>query len=413
MSVKSELVEARNELDSVNARLAKVWKQAGEEIDLEKVTEVEGKSSSEKAQKIRELNDAATELGKKVDSLRALETAAKAAIVADSTASGAPHAAPAAKAKMPETFTDVAQSIAASKAIKAYEPGSGVGPLATIDFDLKTLFARTAGWAPESLRSGRVLENAQRPVQVTELFPSGTITQAVYKYMEETTFTNAAAEASEGGTYAEAALALTERSQNVEKVAVWLPVTDEQLEDVAGVESYLESRLRFMIAQRLDSQLLNGNGTPPNILGVLNKPSIQTQARGTDNVPDAIHKAMTKVMVTGRAMPSAVVLHPNDWQDIRLLQTADGVYIWGNPADAGPERIWGRPVALSDAIAENTGLTGDFPAHSLLLMRRGLDVQVTNSHSTFFIEGKQAIRADLRVVLVVFRPQAFSTITGI
>jgi len=42
-----------------------------------------------------------------------------------------------------------------------------------------------------------------------------------------------------------------------------------------------------------------------------------------------------------------------------------------------------------------------------------MDIQVTNSHSTFFIEGKQAIRADIRVVMIVFRPEAFSTITGI
>ena len=64
--------------------------------------------------------------------------------------------------------------------------------------------------------------------------------------------------------------------------------------------------------------------------GVLSTVGIQTQAKSTDPTPDAIYKAMTKMEVVGQAMPSAVVLHPNDWQEIRLLRTTDGIYIWGH-----------------------------------------------------------------------------------
>jgi len=119
------------------------------------------------------------------------------------------------------------------------------------------------------------------------------------------------------------------------------------------------------------------------------------------------------VRVTGRAIPSGVVLHPNDWQAIRLLRTADGVYIWGSPSDAAPERIWGLPVAQADVITENTGLVGDFRGYCQLVMRRGIDVQVSNSHASFFIQGVQAIRADLRCAFPVYRPTAFCLVTGI
>lgn len=281
------------------------------------------------------------------------------------------------------------------------------------DVEIKTLMETSAGWAPETIRTGRLVEDAQRPIQVIDVIPSGSTSQAAVVFMEETTFTNNAAEVAEGGTYGEAVLALTEQSSTVRKIGVWLPITDEQLEDVPQVQGYVNNRLPFMLRQRLDGQILTGDGNAPNLDGFLNVSGIQTQAKGSDPGPDAIYKAMTKVRVTGRAVPGAVIFHPNDWQDFRLLRTADGVYIWGNPSDAGPERIWGLPVVQADSITEGTALVGDYAGHTELTMRRGIEVQVTNAHSDFFIKGKQAIRADVRCALVVYRPAALCSVTGL
>jgi HK97 family phage major capsid protein len=270
-----------------------------------------------------------------------------------------------------------------------------------------------AGFAPEVFRNDRIVESAQRPIQVVDLIPQVETTQSAIQYMEETTFTNAAAEVAEGGAYPEAALAFTEQSSLVRKIAVWLPITDEQLEDAPQIRGYLDNRLPFMIRQKLDQQIISGNGTAPNLRGIQSVVGIQTQAKGTDPVPDAVYKAIVKVEVTGQAVANAVAMHPNDWQDVRLLRTADGIYIWGNPSDAGPERIWGLRVVRAQALTENTALVGDFTNFSQLAVRRGVDVQISNSHDVYFINGKQAIRADMRVALVVFRPTAFCTVTGI
>lgn len=406
------LKEARGKLELKRKELHTIFSEAGEEIDFTKVKSVKG-TTREIAAHVRGLNDEMTDLAKEVGDLEGVEKAVKTSLKPETKGgreSGDDRAGGGTPVNGVEQKT-LGEHFIESKAYK--ERQGSVGPQATIDVELKTLMTTSAGFAPESTRTGRIVDFATRPIQVADVIPQTTTSQASVKYMEETTFTNAAAERAEGIAYPEAALEYTERVSIVRKIPVFLPVTDEQLEDEPQVRGLIDNRLMFMVRQRLDLQVLVGDGIAPNLTGVLSTAGIQTQAKGTDPTPDAVYKAMTKVMVTGQAMPNVVILHPFDWQDIRLLRTADGIYIWGNPSDAGPERIWGLRVLQAQAITENTGLVGDFANFSELSVRRGVDVQVSNSHGTFFVEGKLAIRADMRVAFIVYRPAAFATVTGI
>ncbi len=282
-----------------------------------------------------------------------------------------------------------------------------------MDIDIKTLMTTAAGFAPESVRSGLVVEKATRPVQVTDLIPSFPISQAAFVYMEETTRTHSAAEAAEAGTYAESAFVYTQRTSTVRKIADSIPVTDEQLEDEMQVRSLLEQRLAFGLRQRLDGQILTGDGNAPNLLGLNNVSSIQTQAKGSDATIAAFMKALTKIRFTGRANPTGAVFHPNDWQDVVLTQNSNGDFLFGNPFQgAGPSSLFGIPVALSDAQTENTALVVDFSNFTRLDDRRGVSIMVGYS-GTQFVEGKQTLRADMRVAFTCTRPAAICTLTGI
>lgn len=278
--------------------------------------------------------------------------------------------------------------------------------------EAKTLMETGAGFAPQSIRTGRVVEYAHRRPVVADLIPQTPTEQAAIVYMEETTFTNNAAPRSEGGQAGESALAYTERSKGIREIATFLPVTEIQLEDVSQAQSLVDNRLMTMLSLVEEDQLLTGDDNAPN-LGGFHTIVTQSQAKGADPVPDAIYKGMTKVRATGFAEPSAAVLHPNDWQDIRLLRTVDGIYIWGSPAEAGPERVWGLPVVVTTAETENTALLGDFHLYSEIFRRRGANIKVSNSHSDYFIKGKLAVRADERIALAIYRATAFCLVTGI
>ncbi|MBD3746716.1 MAG: phage major capsid protein [Sphingopyxis terrae] len=439
MTVKSlTLTQAREKMATRQDELNKVFEQAktADGYDFNKVTSLgEVKGSIAVAQHVKAANAELNELGEHIGTLEAAEQAAK--DQANREKSRRNWALPGGGSadgnkgdQRQRRIKSLGELVAEAKSYQDFATG-GAGGGITLNFDdvylsdllassgayetvgAKTLMTTAAGFAPESIRLPGFVEAVTRPIQLLDIIPMARCGADSVTYMEETTRTHAAAEKAEGAAYAESTFSFTEKSSPVRKITDSLPVTDEQLEDVAMMQSYINGRLSFGVRQRLDGQCLIGDGTAPNLRGLKNTVGIQTQAKGADPVPDAFFKAMTKIRTTGRAIPTHHVMHPTDWQGIRLLRTVDGVYIWGSPSEAGPERLWGLPVVQSDADAAGTGYTGSFqPAWVSLFERRGVDVQI-GFVGTQFTEGKRTVRADTRAALVFFRPAAFASVTGL
>lgn len=410
----TKLAEKREELAAKQKALAKIFEQAGPEMDLGKVEALKDLNGTKaRAERIKALNDELTTLGKEVEALADLERMAKG--VEDLGTRITQPGAPAAEGKRnesPAPQKSLGQMFVESKAYT--EKRGPEGPTVELDIDTKVLFQTSAGWAPESTRTGRVeLLPTAPPSSIMDYIPKNTTSQAAVVYMREILNVQAAAETAENGPYPEAQLQLVEANSPVRKISVWIPVTDEQLEDVEYAQSYIENRLTLQLNARADSQVLVGNGIAPNILGINNDPLVLVQPLGADPVLDAIYKGIVQVQFTGRANPSAVAINPLDWQDVRLLRTVDGIYILGSPTEPGPERVWGVRVVVTTAQTQNTAVVGDFANYCEFVLRRGIAFQITNSHGTDFINGRQAVRADFRAAFVVYRPQAFCLVTGI
>lgn len=266
--------------------------------------------------------------------------------------------------------------------------------------------------------AGPILVEQQR-LTIRDLLPVGQTTQSQVNFIKETSFTNAAAPVAEEGLKPEATFALEDATAPVRKIAVIGRVTDEMWNDYPMLRDYVNQRLRFMVEQEEEDQLLNGNGTTPNLTGILNTTGIQTQALST-NIHETIYKAMTKIRVNGQFEPSGVVIHPNDWEAVRLAKDGQNQYYGGGPfmgpyGNGGIARdfIWGLPVVVTTAIAEGTGLVGAFRLGAQIWQREGITVEATNTHEDDFQYNRMAIKVEERLALTVYRPLAFCTITGI
>ena len=404
----SKLVEKREELDAKRLALHNIFEEACSELDLSLVKSLDGDTAA-KAAEIKRRNAELTALGEEIDNLVVIEK-----IAADMKgAIGDGHKQPEQKGnEQPVKVKGLGDLFVESAAFKSISGNRG--PRVDVpNVDAKVLMTTAAGWAPESLRTPGYVPSAQAMPTVIDLIPGAPTNQAAVVYMLETTFTNNAAGRAEGANNAgESAFVLTPTTAAIVEHAVWVPVTREQMEDVPYVAAYLNNRLTLQLRQTLNAAIMTGAGAP-SFTGMIGLANINTQAKGADPVLDALYKGMVAAMVTGACNPNAYILHPLDFQDIRLTRTADGIYILGSPSESGPTRLWGLPVVQDTACTQNTGMCGDFAQFTQLVQKQGIAFEYTDSHASLFIQRTNAVLAYVRSQFIVYRPAALTQITGI
>lgn len=370
--------------------------------------------TKDEADNLKNWNAEMADLGEEIDQIKSLEEMSRSIVGATSR----PIIDETKEAAQPETkgeLKSLRERISENAGFKAFAARGGQGTYQfTIGQDEAKTLITLSDAAPQNLRLTRIEPYPLERRRVADMMMQGTIDRAVLEYYEETTFTNNAATVAEGGTKPESALDWTLRTESVSKIATWIPATSEALADISWMESTIRNRIVFMVQRVEEAQLLNGDGTAPNLSGITDRSGVQTQAKGTDPVPDTILKAANLIRVNSFYEPDGMVINPLDMQDIRLLRTADGIYIFGNPADpVSTMRLWGLEVRETTAQTQNTAIVGAFGSAAQIFRRTGITVTASTEHSTYFTENKVAILAEERLGLAVYRANAFCTVTGI
>jgi HK97 family phage major capsid protein len=183
-------------------------------------------------------------------------------------------------------------------------------------------------------------------------------------------------------------------------------VTNQLLADAPAFATYMDQELRYSLDSVIEDKLLNGSGVSGEPKGILNTTGVQEhEYTGTAPIDlvKAIRRAMTKVTLLQGGTVQAVLINPEDDEEIDLMQDNNERFYSQGPFGTGPATIWGRPRVVSEAIAPGQFILGDFKQVALL-DREGLSVQAFNQHKDYAQRNMTYVRAELRAGQVIWKP---------
>jgi len=218
------------------------------------------------------------------------------------------------------------------------------------------------------------------------------------------------------GRKPESALVYANVTAYVRTVAGWLPVTNRLLNDSRAMPGIVNTQLLGDLEQKVEQGVLSGDGTGENLRGIIGAPNVQTFARGTFNEVDALFHARTLCRTGSQLAPNAVVMHPADYEQVRLLRenaasATLGQYLMGPPNTLGVPTVFGLPVVEIQNIAVNTVIVGNFTQGCAIFDREQAAIRVGLINDQL-IRNQQTILAEERLTFVIWRAPAFCTITA-
>src|SRR5215212_10702846 len=284
-------------------------------------------------------------------------------------------------------------------------PGSGTG----------------GGWLAAPQVVPGMVPKLFQPLTFESLLLSGVATTNTVRYGVEGTATSAAAGVAEAGTKPESTLAFSTVDEPIKKVATVVTISEELLEDAPAVQQFVNGQLSAFVRIESERQLFRGTPGGNEVQGIFTSRSVPVYAGGTaaGNKAVQLFKAMNGMRGSAFLEPDWIVLHPTDYQDIRLLTDTAGQFFGGGPFQ-GPyggggnmsasgqvtgaqDSLWNKPVYVTSAIGgAGTALVGSTEA-AQVWNRGGLRVEATNSHASNFVLNLSVVRAERRLALSVYR----------
>jgi hypothetical protein len=198
------------------------------------------------------------------------------------------------------------------------------------------------------------------------------------------------------------------------KIAVFSTVVDELISDFPTFSQYLNVELTREITNAENNQLLNGDGTGDNLLGMLRAPGTLSRAKGaTDTALDVIEQGITDLR-NGPSFcePDTIIIHPSTWSTIRRVKNTLGNYVLGDPGQTTVSDVWGIPVLQTSQIAQGVVVLANLELGAQAFVREGMTLAMTNSADADFTNGKVKIRTTERLTLGLSRPTAVNILTG-
>lgn len=245
------------------------------------------------------------------------------------------------------------------------------------------------------------------PLTIRQLFRAIPVSTNMVNALREELWTSSAKEVSQGAAKPESDITFEQYNVPITTVAHWIKVSNQLLADAPAVVAYIENRLRDGLAQRIDAQLLNGNGVSPNLSGLTDSGNFTVYTpTASDTLVDAINRAKYALWAIGY-MPDTVIVNPADWGAMeRIRESAGGGnYLYGMPGMAAGMNPFGVRVVLSNNMLAGYFWIGALDQAAVLYNRSGAVIEMGYINADF-TNNLVTIRAEERLGLGVEKPSA-------
>lgn len=275
---------------------------------------------------------------------------------------------------------------------------------------LTTDAAGSAGDLVQTTRLPGIIAQPDRKLTIRDLLMQGRMDGNALEYVRETGFTNSADMVAETAKKPQSDIKFDLVSTTAKVIAHYMKASRQILDDASQLQSYIDGRLRYGLAFKEEQQILNGDGTGQNLLGIIPQATAYVRPTGvtpsSETIIDTLRYAMLQA-VLAEYPASGHVLNPIDWASIETLKDSTGQYIIGNPQGAASPTLWRLPVVETQAITAGKFLTGGFSMGAQIFDRWLSRVEVATENEDDFIKNLVTILAEERLALAVYRPEAF------
>ena len=384
--------------------LKKALSELGDEIDekLRKMKDSVKDLSTDEAHKV--IKDTKAEIEKKLNDYNDLHKKMQEQLDAIDTKFQRLGEAP----KKAQTFSERLKAAIEGRKAEIAELKNGKKSV-TLNFDTKEDMTQANSFesttvVPEQYIPG-IIYNPERTVRLRDLISQGVTSSNAVTYVQEYAQTLSNADVTtEGSEYKQGDVDLKAVTSNVIKITNYVIVSEEMLEDVDGLTSYLMTRLPDKLKNEEDDQILNHSSYGLLTLGTAYVDNLaDSDISRIDILVDACRQ-----VIDDEYRPTAIVLHPTDVTLMKLTKDDNGQYIF--PwifMNNGQVILDGVPVVVTTAVTAGTFLVGDFKRAAQIFDRRQLSVEMTNTNEDNFVKGMVTVRCAERIAIVVYRPKAF------
>lgn len=253
-----------------------------------------------------------------------------------------------------------------------------------------------------------IITGPERPFTIRDLIMPGRTSSNAIEYVRESGFQNMAAPVAETTAKPQSDLSFELITTTVKTLAHWFRASKQVLADIPLLQSYIDGRAIYGLKYVEENQILAGDGTGQNLLGLIPQATAFNNAlrKTGDTKIDTLRRAILQVRIA-EYRASAIALNPVDWADMELAKDSTGSYIWVNVQDGGQPRMWRLPVIDTNAVPVGGFLVGAFNIAAQVFDREDANVEVSTEDADNFTKNMVTIRAEERLALAVYRPQSF------